>query len=218
MSSVYIHPTADVADDATIGAGTKIWHEAQIRPRVVIGEHCIFGKGAYVDEDVIIGSNVKIQNRASIYKDCTIEDGVFIGPHVCFTNDVYPRAINPDGTLKSADDWTAGRSLVKYGASIGAGSIILPGHTIGRFALVGAGSVVTRDVPDFGIVIGNPARLVGQACVCGAKMTVTGDTGHCPACGRTRQIDETNPAGPNGAESVSRGQDVAHLESPTTAG
>jgi acetyltransferase-like isoleucine patch superfamily enzyme len=181
---VYAHPTAEIADSAEIGDGTKIWHEAQVRDRVTIGENCILGKGAYIDEDVTIGSNVKIQNRASIYKDCTIEDGVFIGPHVCFTNDIFPRAINPDGTLKSADDWTAGRTVVRFGASIGAGSIILPSRTIGRFALVGAGSVVTRDVPDYGLVIGNPARLVGYACVCGARLTLDGDTGECNACGR----------------------------------
>jgi acetyltransferase-like isoleucine patch superfamily enzyme len=190
---MYAHPTADVADTATIGQGTKIWHEAQVRPRVTIGENCILGKGVYIDEDVIIGSNVKMQNRASIYKDCTIEDGVFIGPHVCFTNDVFPRAINPDGTLKSADDWTAGRTLVRYGASIGAGSIILPSRTIGRFALVGAGSVVTRDVPDHGLVVGNPARLVGFACVCGSRLTMDGETGTCDACGRVYQSLTSTP-------------------------
>jgi acetyltransferase-like isoleucine patch superfamily enzyme len=182
---MYAHPTADVAESATIGHGTKIWHEAQVRNRANIGENCTLGKGAYVDEDVIVGSNVKIQNRASIYKDCTIEDGVFIGPHVCFTNDMFPRAINPDGTLKNAEDWTAGRTIVRFGAAIGAGSIILPNRTIGRFALVGAGSVVTRDVPDHGLVVGNPARLVGYACICGSRLTMDRQTGRCADCERT---------------------------------
>lgn len=167
---MHIHPSAEVAESAEIGEGTRVWHDAQIRDRVRIGRDCIFGKGAYVDEDVVIGNNVKVQNRASIYKHCLIEDGVFIGPHVCFTNDVLPRAINPDGSLKSADDWTPGRTVVRYGASIGAGAIILPSRTIGRFALVGAGAVVTRDVPDFGLVVGNPARLLGYVCVCGERV------------------------------------------------
>lgn len=180
-----IHPTAEVAATASIGPATRIWHEAQVRGGAKIGANCILGKGAYVDEGVIIGANVKIQNRASIYRDCTIEDGVFIGPHVCFTNDPFPRAINPDGTLKQADDWTAGRTLVRYGASIGAGAIILPSRTIGRFALVGAGAVVTRDVPDHGVVVGNPARLHGYACVCGNSLELDDERGRCRSCGRS---------------------------------
>ncbi|HET7036998.1 MAG TPA: acyltransferase [Thermomicrobiaceae bacterium] len=165
-----------------IGQGSKIWHDVQLRPRVRIGENCILGKGVYIDEDVIVGNNVKIQNRGSIYKYCTLEDGVFVGPHVCFTNDFYPRAINPDGTLKSADDWHAGRTLVRYGASIGAGAIILPGRTIGRFALIGAGAVVTRDVTDHGVVLGNPARLIGFACRCGRRLQPAGTDLVCPDC------------------------------------
>jgi UDP-2-acetamido-3-amino-2,3-dideoxy-glucuronate N-acetyltransferase len=182
-----VHPTAEIAASARVGAGTKVWHEAQIRDRVVIGQNCILGKGVYVDEDVIIGSNVKIQNRASIYKDCTIEDGVFIGPHVCFTNDVFPRAINSDGSLKGTEDWCFGRTMVHYGASIGAGSIILPNRTIGRFAMVGAGAVVTRDVPDHGLVVGNPARVMGHVCVCGARLVIEQTSGYCKRCGRTYQ-------------------------------
>lgn len=181
---MHIHSTAEVAETASIGEGTRIWHEAQIRNRARIGRDCILGKGAYVDEDVVIGNNVKIQNRASIYKDCVIEDGVFIGPHVCFTNDMLPRAINPDGSLKSADDWTPGQTTVRYGASIGAGAIILPGRTIGRFALIGAGTVVTRDVPDHGLVIGNPGRLVGFVCTCGARLEDVGLEKRCTPCGR----------------------------------
>lgn len=208
---MYVHPTADVAESATIGAGTKIWHEAQVRDRATIGRNSILGKGSYIDEDVIIGSNVKIQNRASIYKECTIEDGVFIGPHVCFTNDVFPRAINPDGSLKSADDWSPGRTVVRYGASIGAGSIILPNRTIGRFAMVGAGSVVTRDVPDHGLVLGNPARLVGQACVCGARLTVDEGTSRCPACGRSYRTLAADVVEVELIEMSDLHDDIAHL-------
>lgn len=166
----FIHPTAEVDSSVQIGSGTKVWHLVQIRPGVTIGSNCVLGRDVYIDEDVQVGSNVKIQNRASIYKSCVIEDGVFIGPHVCFTNDTKPRAVNPDGSLKSAEDWTAGTTRVNIGAAIGAGSIILPSKRIGRFSMVGAGSVVTRDVPDYVLVIGNPARSVGYVCVCGTKL------------------------------------------------
>jgi acetyltransferase-like isoleucine patch superfamily enzyme len=182
---LFIHPTADISASARIGEGTKIWHDVQIRPRAVIGNECILGKGVYLDEDVIVGNRVKIQNRASIYKDCTLEDGVFIGPHVCFTNDMFPRAINPDGSLKSASDWQAGRTLVRFGAAVGAGSVILPSKTIGRFAMIGAGSVVTKDVPDYGLVVGNPARFIGFVCECGHRLTVVDGGARCAECDQT---------------------------------
>jgi UDP-2-acetamido-3-amino-2,3-dideoxy-glucuronate N-acetyltransferase len=183
--SVYIHPTADVSPKATLGEGTKVWHQAQVREGAVLGRNCILGKAAYVDFDVRIGDNCKIQNRASVYHGVTLEDGVFVGPHVIFTNDKLPRAINPDGSLKSDDDWTLGHILVKEGASIGAGAIIVTDVTIGRFAMIGAGAVVTKDVPDYGLVYGNPARLAGYACPCGNKMAKMSDnTWKCPACGR----------------------------------
>ena len=158
--NVQIHPTAEVSPQASIGEGTRIWHQAQIRERARIGEQCIIGKGVYIDLDVVIGSQVKVQNGASIYHGATIEDGVFIGPHACFTNDRLPRAITPDGQLKGDSDWEVGRTLVQRGASIGAGAILLPGVTVGTFAMVGAGAVVTHDVPAHGLVVGNPARPV----------------------------------------------------------
>jgi acetyltransferase-like isoleucine patch superfamily enzyme len=155
----------------------------------VLGQNCILGKGAYVDFDVQIGDNCKIQNRASIYHGVTLENGVFVGPHVVFTNDRNPRAVNPDGSLKSDDDWELSRILVREGASLGAGSIIVAGVTVGRFALVGAGSVVTRDVPDYGLVYGNPARLHGYACPCAHRLTQQDDgTWRCPNCGRVVEI------------------------------
>jgi len=180
--NVIINPAAEVSPKAQIGSGTRIWHFVQIREGVVIGQNCIIGKDVYIDFDVKIGDNVKIQNGALVYHGVTIEDGVFVGPQACFTNDRIPRAITPDGFLKGADDWVVGPVLVKYGASIGAGSVILPGVTIGRFSLVGAGAVVTRNVPDHGLVVGNPARLVGYVCRCGRKMQNQGNTQYCAVC------------------------------------
>src|SRR5437764_6564937 len=164
MDTIFIHPTADVSPEATIGAGTKVWHQAQVREGAVLGRNCILGKGAYVDFDVRIGDNVKIQNRASVYHGVTLEDGVFVGPHVVFTNDKLPRAINADGSLKADDDWELGHILVKEGASIGAGAIIVTGVTIGRWAMIGAGAVVTKDVPDSGRVYGQLDKLAWRVC------------------------------------------------------
>ena len=193
-SNVQIHPTAEVSSQASIGAGTKVWHQVQIRERARIGEQCIIGKGVYIDFDVVIGSQVKIQNGASIYHGATIEDGVFVGPHACFTNDRLPRAITPDGQLKGDSDWEVGRTLVQRGASIGAGAILLPGVTVGKFALVGAGAVVTHDVPAHGLVVGNPARLIGYVCACGNKLAhdPAGENWYtCPSCGRRYQLQDT---------------------------
>src|SRR3990172_2091230 len=133
-----IHPTADVSPEARIGSGTRIWHEAQVREGAVLGADCTVGKGVYIDRDVVVGDRVKIQNRASLYRGLTVEDGVYIGPQVAFTNDRYPRAVNPDGTPQTDADWEAVATLVKEGASIGAGAVILSGLTIGRWAMIGA--------------------------------------------------------------------------------
>ncbi|HEM60978.1 MAG TPA: N-acetyltransferase [Chloroflexi bacterium] len=165
-----IHQTAEVSDQAQIGQDTRIWHQAQIRENARVGCNCIIGKGVYVDRDVIIGDNVKIQNGASIYHGVTLEDGVFVGPGACLTNDKYPRAITPLGELKGDEDWQVEPTTVKRGASLGAGAVILPGVVIGRFSMVAAGAVVTRDVPDHGLVLGNPGRLVGYVCACGRIM------------------------------------------------
>lgn len=181
-NKITIHSTAEVSPKARIGSGTRIWHFVQIREGVNIGQNCIIGKDVYVDFDVKIGDNVKIQNSALIYHGATLEDGVFIGPQVCLTNDRLPRAITSDGHLKGNDDWVVGPILIKYGASIGAGSLILPDVTIGRFALVGAGAVVTRNVPDHGLVVGTPARLVGYVCHCCRKMSQQGGMWYCSAC------------------------------------
>lgn len=177
-----IHPTADVSSKAHIGPETGIWHQTQVREGAVIGRNCIVGKDVYIDFDVTIGDNVKIQNYASIYHGVTLEDGVFIGPQACLTNDRLPRAIAVDGRLKTGDDWAVGPILVRYGASVGAGSIVLPDVTIGRWAMVAAGAVVTRSVPDHGLVIGVPARLVGYVCKCGRRLETEDSSWHCSAC------------------------------------
>lgn len=194
-SEVSIHPTAIVHPEARIGPGTRIWHWTQVREEVVIGAECIIGKGCYIDIGVQIGSHVKFQSNISVFHGVTIEDGVFVGPHVCFTNDKAPRAINPDGTLKAGTDWTLSPTLIRYGASLGANATIVCGVTVGRFAMVGSGAVVTRDVPDHGLVVGNPARLIGYVCACGQRLPGgplrPGDPPEqrvCPACGRETRV------------------------------
>ncbi|MEO6058464.1 MAG: acyltransferase [Candidatus Limnocylindria bacterium] len=182
-----IHPSADVADTATIGSGTSIWHGAQVREGARIGSDCVIGKNVYIDAGVVIGDRVKIQNNVSAYAGVTVEDGVFIGPHVCFTNDKVPRAVNPDGSLKTDADWEVSATLVRAGAALGANSTILPGVTIGRWAMVGSGSVVTRNLADYELAVGNPARRVGSACPCGQPLRDAEDGmafhGPCPRCG-----------------------------------
>lgn len=171
ISEYSAHPTADISPRATIGSGTRIWHHCQVREDAVIGQNCVLSKDVYVDVGVHIGDNVKVQNGVSVYHGVTLEDGVFCGPHCVFTNDRLPRAINPDGSPKSGNDWAVGKTLVRSGASIGAHATIVCGVTVGRWAMVGAGAVVTHDVPDYGLVYGSPARLRGFVCPCGEKMT-----------------------------------------------
>lgn len=161
-----IHATADVAASAQIGKGAAIWHYAQVREDCVIGENVIVGRGVYVGNGVRIGANSKIQNYALIYEPAVLEDGVFIGPGAILTNDEYPRAINPDGSQKSGSDWEATGVTIREGASIGAGSICVAPVEIGAWALVAAGSTVTKNVPAFALVAGVPAkriRWVGKA-------------------------------------------------------
>lgn len=187
-----IHRTAEVSTAASVGDGTQIWNEAQVRDGAVIGNECMLGKGVYVDVDVVIGNRVKLENRVSVFKGARIADGVFIGPHTCLLNDKRPRAITPEGRLKGPEDWAVDGVIVAEGAAIGGGCTVVPGVRVGRFAMVGAGSVVTRDVPDHGLVVGNPARLVGRVCECGARLD---GEGTCTACHRTHQLAAGELAG-----------------------
>lgn len=153
--------SADVHPGAVIGADTTVWDAAQIRERAVLGRGCVVGRGVYVGPGVCIGDHVKIQNHALVYEPATIGDGVFIGPAAVLTNDLYPRAVNPDGRPRRQPDWQAVGVTVRTGASLGAGSVCVAPVTIGRWALVAAGSVVTTDVLDFALVAGVPARRRG---------------------------------------------------------
>ncbi len=176
---MFVHPTAEVETGATIGENTKIWHLCHIRRGAQIGSDCILGRGVYVDAGVQIGNRVKIQNYVSVFHGVTIEDGVFVGPHVCFTNDLWPRAVNPDLSLKGADDWQVSETRVGLGAALGANSTIVCGIVIGKWAMIGAGSVVIRNVPDYGLVVGNPARLIGYVCAWGKRHASASDAAAC---------------------------------------
>lgn len=197
--SARVHPTADLEAEVDIGPGTSIWHRAQIRIRARIGAECVIGRDVFIDEDVVIGDRVKIQNGALVYHGVSVEDGVFIGPGAILTNDRYPRAITSTGDLARAEDWTVSPIVLRYGASIGAGAVVVAGTEVGRFATVGAGAIVTRNVPSHALVVGSPARRIGWVCACGVRLQgADGDSAaanpphyathpelHCPSCGRT---------------------------------
>lgn len=170
-----VHESAVVEDNVEIGEGTRIWQIVQVRPGARIGKDCNIGRGVFVDCNVVIGDNVKIQNYVSVYEGVTLEDGVFLGPHCVFTNDKVPRAVNNDMTPKDAHDWEITPTLVKQGAAIGANAVIICGVTIGKWAMIGSGAVVTKDVPDYGLVVGNPARLLDYVCPNGHRLRVDVD-------------------------------------------
>ena len=162
-NDIYIDPTANVSSDAKIGAGTKVWINTQIRENTSIGTNCILSKDVYIDAGVTIGNGCKIQNSVSVYQGVTIENEVFVGPNVCFTNDKVPRAFNTA--------WKITETLVKNGASLGANATIVCGITLGEYSMVAAGSVVTKDVPPYSLVVGNPARVVAKIDKAGNKLT-----------------------------------------------
>lgn len=161
MDDPVVASTADVDHRAVLGSGTTVWHLAQVREHARLGRGCIVGRGAYVGPGVVIGDNVKLQNYALVYEPAQLEDGVFIGPAVVLTNDTYPRSVDASGELKRSADWTPKGVLVREGASLGARAVVLAGRVIGRWSLVAAGAVVTRDVPDFALFAGVPARRIG---------------------------------------------------------
>ena len=193
--TVRIAGSADVDERASLGDGTTVWHLAQVREDAALGRNCIIGRGAYVGPAVRMGDNCKLQNYALVYEPAVLEDGVFVGPAVVFTNDHYPRAVAPDGTLKRGDDWEAVGVTVREGGSIGARSVCVAPVTIGRWALVAAGSVVVKDVPDFALVAGVPARRlrwVGRAGVPLVPDEAAGTPGawRCPETGE-RYVETT---------------------------
>jgi UDP-2-acetamido-3-amino-2,3-dideoxy-glucuronate N-acetyltransferase len=175
--------TADIDERARIAESARIWHLAQVREHAVIGENCIIGRGAYIDAGVTVGDNCKIQNNALVYAPAVLEDGVFVGPAVVFTNDVFPRAINPDGSLKGASDWKSKGVTVRRGAAIGARSVVLGGVEVGEWSLIAAGSVVTKDVPAHALMVGTPAQQMGWVGFSGQVLEPDGDEFVDPADG-----------------------------------
>ena len=176
----YVHPSSYVDEPCSIGAGTKIWHFSHVMSNCRIGERCNIGQNVVISPEVVIGDNVKIQNNVSVYTGVILEDDVFCGPSMVFTN-----VTNPRSHVARKNEYK--RTLVRQGASLGANSTVVCGVTIGRYAFVGAGSVVTRDVPDYALVYGNPARVRGWMCACGIGIEFTNEAGsavaRCSACG-----------------------------------
>ena len=179
MAAYTVHPSSFVDDGCEIGDGTKIWHFCHIMPRARIGRNCNIGQNVVVSPDVVVGNNVKIQNNVSLYTGVILEDDVFCGPSMVFTN-----VVNPRSHVSRKDEYR--QTLVKRGASIGANTTIVCGHTIGRYAFIGAGAVVTKDVPDYALIVGNPGRVSGWMCACGIKLAAGKEppaSAACAACG-----------------------------------
>lgn len=184
MSDFFAHETAFIDEGCTIGAGTKIWHFSHIMPNCIIGERCNLGQNVVISPEVILGNNVKIQNNVSIYTGVICEDDVFLGPSMVFTN-----VINPRSAVNRRDQYA--RTLVKKGASIGANATIVCGNDIGKFAFIGAGAVVTKEVPDYALVVGNPSRQIGWMSEYGHRLTFdTNGMAQCPESGQKYQLSE----------------------------
>lgn len=185
----FIHSTAEVSADATIGEGTKVWHHSQVMPGATVGENCVIGHNCLVSGKAVLGNGVKIQSNTDVWDLVTLEDAVFVGPSVVFTNDLTPRAAFPKRDFPQYGSWKP--TLVKHGASIGANATILCDLTIGMYAMVGAGSVVTSDVPDYALVVGVPAKQIGWSCVCGQRLVEDGSDWRCD-CGKMYRLDGKN--------------------------
>ena len=185
MNKAYVHPTAVVEKTAKIGEGTKVWHFVHVRENAQIGKECVLGHSVYIGKEVKIGNHVKLENRATVYQGVKIEDNVFVGPHVTFTNDPYPRSLSTN--------WKIMPTFVKKGASIGAGAVIMCGVTIGEHAMIGVGSIVTKDIPPHAMAYGNPARIKGFVCKCGRRLIKEEERQRdflmkCPFCDEKYQI------------------------------
>ena len=193
-------PTADIDPSATIGEGTRVWHLAQIREGAAIGRDCVIGRGAYIGAGGRVGDGCKIQNHALVYEPARLGSGAFVGPAAVLTNDRHPRAVNPDGSPKGAGDWTRVGVDVARGASIGARAVCVAPVSIGPWAMVAAGAVVTRDVPAYALVAGVPARRIGWVGEAGEPLVPGAEPGRftCPATGRGYRLDGAGALAPEG--------------------
>jgi len=194
-----------VDDRATIGDGSSVWHLSQVREDAVLGQNCVIGRGAYIGSGVVLGDNCKVQNYALVYEPAVLGDGVFVGPAVVFTNDHFPRAVNPDGSLKSGHDWELVGVTCRDGASIGARAVCVAPVTIGRWALVAAGSVVISDVADFALVAGVPARRLRWVGKAGVPLEANGTDADGRAlwrCPSTSELYMETPGADGSADSV----------------
>ncbi|ADX73688.1 N-acetylglucosamine-1-phosphate uridylyltransferase/acetyltransferase [Pseudarthrobacter phenanthrenivorans Sphe3] len=178
-----IAASADVSPESEIGDGTKVWHLAQVREGARLGENCVIGRGAYIGPGAVLGNNCKVQNYALVYEPAVLAAGVFIGPAVVLTNDVFPRAVTPDGDLKTEDDWDKVGVTIGEGAAVGARAVCIAPVAIGSWATVAAGAVVTKDVPDFALVAGVPARRIGWVGKAGHPLKQDGGDWVCPESG-----------------------------------
>ena len=182
MKNIFIHPSSYVDEPCRIGEGTKIWHFSHIMMESQIGRNCTIGQNVLISPGVILGNNVKVQNNVSVYTGVICEDDVFLGPSCVFTN-----IINPRSFIERKGEYL--KTLIKQGASIGANATVVCGHTIGRYALIGAGSVLTSNVPDFALVYGVPAKLKGYVCQCANKLSFAFGKAKCDVCAKQYQID-----------------------------
>jgi acetyltransferase-like isoleucine patch superfamily enzyme len=213
-----VQASADLESGVSVGPRTSIWNRAVLRNGASVGADCVIGRDAFIDEGVRLGDKVKVQNGALVYHGVNVGNGVFIGPGAILTNDRYPRAITPTGELARGDDWTVSPIELADGCSIGAGAVVVAGTSIGRFATVGAGAIVTRDVPDYALVAGNPARRLGWVCACGTRLTdksgknasatpAPGEPLKCARCGRLFAVNaqsgalQETPTSSTGAQS-----------------
>ena len=183
VSENLIHESAEIHPTVEIGINSRVWHFAQIRENASIGSDCVLSRGVYIGPGVLIGNSVKLQNYSLIYQPTVIEDYVFVGPGAIITNDLLPRSTDDVGNLKDADDWNSKGVRLKKGASIGANAVVLDGITVGEWAMVGASALVSQSVPDYGLVVGNPARLVGWVGRHGFKLLKEQKYWVCPKTG-----------------------------------